>query len=232
MSKLITPKWIEQGPNDVEYKTYKFLQRVKELDQLIDHSLMSALWEIDDTLDYLYRYDAVKQTTTVPSIEFMGFPWEDIELVFTSKEELETDIIVDAIYEDAIDKFEELHNKCRKEWRHIEQGLKCSYIGDRRYFLSGGFVFITTPDSKLHIYFFNKPSRNWSMSWKDFKMQHIKTETYNEDEYFKTLEELSEKKSDRILIKADLKNHTKLEGHAITVINSTVFSLLRRDYAF
>ena len=70
------------------------------------------------------------------------------------------------------------------------------------------------------------------MSWKDFKMQHIKTETYNEDEYFKTLEELSEKKSDRILIKADLKNHTKLEGHAITVINSTVFSLLRRDYAF
>lgn len=232
MSKLITPKWIEQGPNDVEYKTYKFLQRVKELDQLIDHSLMSALWEIDDTLDYLYRYDAVKQTTTVPSIEFMGFPWEDIELVFTSKEELETDIIVDAIYEEAIDKFEELHDKCRKEWRYIEKGLKCSYIGDRRYFLSGGFVFITTPDSKLHIYFFNKPSRNWSMSWKDFKMQHIKTETYNEDEYFKTLEELSEKKSDRILIKADLKNHTKLEGHAITVINSTVFSLLRRDYAF
>ena len=42
MSKLITPKWIEQGPNDVEYKTYKFLQRVKELDQLIDHSLMSV----------------------------------------------------------------------------------------------------------------------------------------------------------------------------------------------
>tara|TARA_B100001057_G_scaffold32958_3_gene29903 strand:+ start:4579 stop:5277 length:699 start_codon:yes stop_codon:yes gene_type:complete len=232
MSKLITPKWIEQGPNDVEYKTYKFLQRVKELDQLIDHSLMSALWEIDDTLDYLYRYDAVKQTTTVPSIEFMGFPWEDIELVFTSKEELETDIIVDAIYEEAIDKFEELHNKCRKEWRLIEDGLKCSYIGDKRYFLSGGFVFITTPDSKLHIYFFNKPSRNWSMSWKDFKMQHIKTETYNEDEYFKTLEELSAKKSDRILIKADLKNHTKLEGHAITIINSTVFSLLRRDYAF
>ncbi len=232
MSKLITPKWIEQGPNDVEYKTYKFLQRVKELDQLIDHSLMSALWEIDDTLDYLYRYDAIKQTTTVPSIEFMGFPWEDLELVFTSKEELETDIIVDAIYEEAIDKFEELHDKCRKEWRYIESGLSCSYIGDKRYFLSGGFVFITTPDSKLHIYFFNKPSRQWQMSWKDFKMQHIKTETYNEDEYFKTLEDLSAKKSDRILIKADLKNYTRLEGHAITVINSAVFSLLHRDYAF
>jgi len=232
MSKLTTPKWIEEGPMDLEYKTYKLLQRVKELNALIPHSLMSALWEIDDTLDYLYRYDAIKQTETVPSIEFMGFPFEDLELVFTSKEDLETDEIVDAIYEQAIDKFEELHDKCRKEWRWIEEGLKCSYIGDKQYFLSGGFVFITTPDSKLHVYFFNKPSKNYMMSWKDFKMQHIKTETFEQKEYIKILEELTDKKSDRILIKADLKNHTRLEGHAITVVNSAVFSLLHRDYAF
>ena len=232
MSKLITPKWIEEGPKDLEYKTYKFLQRVKELDEMIPHSLMSSLWEIDDTLDYLYRYDAVKQTATVPSIEFMGFPFEDLELVFTSQDELDTDEIVDAIYEQAIDKFEVLHEKCRKEWRQIESGLSCSYIGDKKYFLSGGFVFITPPDSKMHIYFFNKPSKNYMMSWKDFKMQHIKTQTYNKDEYIKTLEELHDKKSDRILIKADLKNDTKLEGHAITVVNSMVFSLLHRDYAF
>ena len=232
MSKLITPKWIEEGLKDLEYKTYKFLQRVKELDEMIPHSLMSSLWEIDDTLDYLYRYDAVKQTATVPSIEFMGFPFEDLELVFTSQDELDTDEIVDAIYEQAIDKFEVLHEKCRKEWRQIESGLSCSYIGDKKYFLSGGFVFITTPDSKMHIYFFNKPSKNYMMSWKDFKMQHIKTQTYNKDEYIKTLEELHDKKSDRILIKADLKNDTKLEGHAITVVNSMVFSLLHRDYAF
>lgn len=232
MSKLIIPKWIEEGPKDLEYKTYKFLQRVNELENMIPHSLMSTLWEIDDTLDYLYRYDAVKQTAIVPSIEFMGFPWEDLELVFTTQEELDTDEIVDAIYEDAIDKFESLHEMCRKEWRAIEDGLGCSYIGDKKYFLSGGFVFITTPDSKMHIYFFNKPSKNYMMSWKDFKMQHIKTQTYNQEDYIKTLEELQDKKSDRILIKADLKNHTKLEGHAITVVNSMVFSLLHRDYAF
>ncbi len=232
MNKVQTPEWITKGPHDIEYKTYKFLQRVKELDEMISNSLMSALWEIDDTLDYLYRYDAVKQTTIVPSIEFMGFPWDDLELVFTSKEELETDEIVDAIYEDAIDKFEDLHNKCRQEWRDIESGLNCSYIGDKKYFLSGGFVFLTTPDSKLHVYFFNKPSKNYMMTWKDFKMQHIKTVEYEDDAYFKILEELTEKKSDRILIKADLKTHTNLMGHAITVVNSAVFSLLHRDYAF
>lgn len=232
MSTLNTPKWISEGPNDLEYKTYKLLQRVKELDLIIPTALMSALWEIDDTLDYLYRYDAVKQTEVIPSIEFTGFPFEDLEMVFTTKEELETNNIVDAIYERAIDKFEELHNKCRKEWRRIEDGLTCSYIGAKKYFLSGGFVFITTPDSKLHVYFFNKPSKNYMMSWKDFKMQHIKTEVYNKEEYFKILEELTDKKSDRILIKADLKNDTKLEGHAITVVNSAVFSLLHRDYAF
>ena len=70
------------------------------------------------------------------------------------------------------------------------------------------------------------------MTWKDFKMQHIKTVEYEDDAYFKILEELTEKKSDRILIKADLKTHTNLMGHAITVVNSAVFSLLHRDYAF
>ena len=232
MSKPITPKWIEEGPLDLEYKTYKFLQRVKELDEMIPHSLMTALWEIDDTLDYLYRYDAIKQVDVVPSIEFMGFPWEDLELVFTTEEELETNHIVDAIYEDAIDKFEDLHEMCRKEWRAIEDGLKCSYIGTKKHFLSGGFVFITTPDSKLHIYFFNKPSKAFNFSWKDFKLQHISTKEYEEADYFKTLDELNQAKSDRILIKASIDSHTKIDGHAIAVVNSAVFGMLHRDYAF
>jgi len=232
MSKLTTPKWIEDGPLDLEYKTYKFLQRVSELDKLIDINLMSALWEIDDTLDYLYRYDAIKQTDLVPSIEFMGFPMDNLELVFTTEEELETNDIVDSIYEDGIDKFEALHSKCRNEWRSIEGGLECSYLGDRKHFLSGGFVFISTPDNKLHVYFFNKPSKNFKQSWKDFKMEHITTKEYNEEEYFKTLEELSEAKSDRILIKVNLKTHTNVPGHAITVVNSVIFNMLHRDYAF
>ena len=232
MSKLTTPKWIEDGPLDLEYKTYKFLQRVSELDKLIDINLMSALWEIDDTLDYLYRYDAIKQTDLVPSIEFMGFPMDNLELVFTTEEELETNDIVDSIYEDGIDKFEALHSKCRNEWRSIEKGLECSYLGDRKHFLSGGFVFISTPDNKLHVYFFNKPSKNFKQSWKDFKMEHITTKEYNEEEYFKTLEELSEAKSDRILIKVNLKTHTNVPGHAITVVNSVIFNMLHRDYAF
>ena len=135
MSKLTTPKWIEEGPLDLEYKTYKFLQRVKELKEEIPTSLMSALWEIDDTLDYLYRYDAIKQVPMVPSIEFMGFPWEDLELVFTTEEELETNHIIDSIYEQAIDEFEQLHSACRNEWRSIEEGLSCSYIGNKKHFL-------------------------------------------------------------------------------------------------
>mgnify|MGYP000126509893 FL=1 len=232
MNKLTTPKWIEEGPLDLEYKTYKFLQRVAELDKLIDVNLMSALWEIDDTLDYLYRYDATKQIDLVPSIEFMGFPMDNLELVFTTEEEVETNEIVDSIYEDGIDRFEELHSKCREEWRSIEAGLTCSYLGNRKHFLSGGFVFISTPDNKLHVYFFNKPSKNFKQSWKDFKMEHIATKEYNEEEYFKTLEELAGAKSDRILIKANLKTHTNIVGHAITVVNSVIFNMLHRDYAF
>jgi len=63
-------------------------------------------------------------------------------------------------------------------------------------------------------------------------MQHIATKQYDEADYFKTLEELNDAKSDRILIKATLDTHTKIDGHAITVINSTIFTMLHRDYAF
>jgi hypothetical protein len=145
---------------------------------------------------------------------------------------MDTNDIVDMLYEEAIDKFEELHEALRKEWRNIEDGLVCSYLGNKKHFLSGGFVFISTPDNKLHVYFFNKPSKSFKLSWKDFKMEHIATKEYDEVEYFKTLEELGSAKSDRILIKANLKTHTNIHGHAITVVNSVIFNMLHRDYSF
>lgn len=226
------PTWIERGPLDLEYKTYKLFQRLKELETMIPLSLMEALFEIDDTLDYLYRYDAIKQTELEPSIEFIGFPMDNLELVFSTEEELETNNIVDLLYEESIDKFEALHEKCRQEWRFIDSGIDCSYIGSKKHFLAGGFVFISTPDSKIHCYFFNKPSKNFNFSWKDFKMEHITTKDYDENDYFKTLTELEDAKSDRLLIKVNLKTHTKIEGHAITVINNMIFTMLQRDYSF
>lgn len=234
MSKLKIPTWVEEGPMDLEYKTYRMLSRYKELlYTLHEGKLMDVLWEIDDTLDYLYRYDAQQVTGQTPAeYEFMGLDWEDLELVFTSKEELESNDIIDKLCGDAIDKFEELHSKCRETWRSIESNIKYSYIGDRKYFLSDGFVFITTPDNKLHIYYFNKPTKHYQMSWKDFKMQHIKTEDWNKDTYIARLEEISEKKSDKILIKVALEKDTKIENHAMAVINYCIFSLLHRDYAF
>jgi hypothetical protein len=59
MNKYKVPRWIEEGPMDLEYKTFKMLASVKALElKLAEGLLMDCLWEIDDTLDYLYRYDA------------------------------------------------------------------------------------------------------------------------------------------------------------------------------
>ena len=234
MSKYKIPDWIEEGPMDLEYKTLKMLARVKELKmRLLRGHLMRVLVEVDDTLDYLYRYDAQQVTSVKPAeYEVMGLQWEDLEMVFTTAEELETNAILDKVVNEAIDKFEELHGKCREAWREIEDNIKYSYIGDRKYFLSDGFVFIKTADDKLHIYYFTKPTKTFKMHWKDFKMQHIKTEDWNEDTYFERLEEISSKKSGKILIKVNLEKETEVENHAMAVINYCVFSLLRKDYTF
>lgn len=234
MSKYKIPDWIEEGPMDLEYKTLKMLARVKELKmRLLRGHLMRVLVEVDDTLDYLYRYDAQQVTSVKPAeYEVMGLQWEDLEMVFTTAEELETNAILDKVVNEAIDKFEELHGKCREAWREIEDNIKYSYIGDRKYFLSDGFVFIKTADDKLHIYYFTKPAQSFKMHWKDFRMQHIKTEKWDEDTYFARLEEISSKKSGKILIKVNLEKETEVENHAMAVINYCVFSLLRKDYTF
>lgn len=234
MSKYKIPDWIEEGPMDLEYKTLKMLARVKDLKmRLLRGHLMRVLVEVDDTLDYLYRYDAQQVTSVKPAeYEVMGLQWEDLEMVFTTAEELETNAILDKVVNEAIDKFEELHGKCREAWREIEDNIKYSYIGDRKYFLSDGFVFIKTADDKLHIYYFTKPAQSFKMHWKDFRMQHIKTEKWDEDTYFARLEEISSKKSGKILIKVNLEKETEVENHAMAVINYCVFSLLRKDYTF
>lgn len=233
MSKYKIPDWIEEGPMDLEYKTLKMMARVKRLRQiLVRGGLQKVLLEVDDTLDYLYRYDAQQVTKVKPQeYEIMGLQWEDLEMVFTTAEELETNEILDKVVDDAIDKFEHLHSLCREAWREIEDNIKYSYIGDRKYFLSDGFVFIKSGD-KLHIYYFTKPTKTFKMHWKDFKMQHIKTEDWNEDTYFERLEEIASKKSGKILIKVNLEKETEVENHAMAVINYCVFSLLRKDYTF
>ena len=234
MSKYKIPVWIEEGPMDLEYKTLKMMARVKHLQHvLLEGGLQKVLLEVDDTLDYLYRYDAQQITKVQPSeYEVMGLQWEDLELVFTTEEELETNVILDKLVEESIDKFEDLHSKCREAWRVIEDAIKYSYIGDRKYFLSDGFVFIRTANDNLHIYYFTKPTKTFKMHWKDFKMQHIKTEKWDEDTYFDRIEEIASKKSSKILIKVNLEKETEVENHAMAVINYCVFSLLRKDYTF
>ena len=63
-------------------------------------------------------------------------------------------------------------------------------------------------------------------------MQHIKPEKWDKEVYISRLEEISEKKSDKILIKVNLEKDVKIENHAMAVINYCIFSLLHRDYAF
>ena len=233
MSKYKIPVWIEEGPMDLEYKTLKMMARVKHLRLNLLSGLQEVLLEVDDTLDYLYRYDAQQITRVKPhEYEVMGLQWEDLEMVFTTEEEIETNAILDKLVEESIDKFEDLHSKCREAWRQIEDAIKYSYIGDRKYFLSDGFVFIRTADDNLHIYYFTKPTKTFKMHWKDFKMQHIKTEKWDENTYFARLEEIANKKSGKILIKVNLEKETKVANHAMAVINYCVFSLLRKDYTF
>jgi len=59
MKNIKTPSWILEGPLDYEYKSYKMFSELEDLGrQLNIGRLFYVLNTVDDTLDYLYRYDA------------------------------------------------------------------------------------------------------------------------------------------------------------------------------
>lgn len=234
-SKIKIPDWAASGPADIEYRTYKLRGAISDLKKkLASGNLMEVLFEIDDALDYLYRYDAVKMTQDPNPINQIvgGFEFPELELVFSTEEEVETDQILDSILDEAIDTYEELHTMCREQWRIIEEGLTCSYIPQRPYFINDGFVFIKTPDDMLHIYHFIKPNKYALKDWKSFSMTHMQSEKWTNESYFKHLDEIISKGSEKIIFKVECKTDTILENNAICVINQKIFSTLSRDYSF
>jgi hypothetical protein len=234
-SKLKIPDWISNGPEDIEYRTYKLRGTISVIkNKLNDGNLMEALYDIDDALDYLYRYDAVKITQDPDAMNHIvsGFEFPALELAFTTEDNLETDDILDLLLDEAIDEYENLHSICRDQWRVIEDGLKFDYIPTKPYFLNDGFVFIKTPDNKMHVYHFLKPNKYFTYEWKRFNMTHIHTVDWTEDAYFSNVDEIVTKSPDKIIIKIECKTETILENNAMCVINQKIFSMLSKDYSF
>ena len=235
MAKLKVPDWISQGPMDLEYKSYKLFSEVERLKKLLhEGSLFDALTEVDETLDYLYMYDAEKitQQEDLTNYEIVGIDFQNFQLLFSHDPELERDKVMDEICEIAIDKFEDLHAEIREMWRAIEDTITCSYVPHKNYFLNDGFVFIITPNNKLHIYYFQKPTKYTNNSWKDFKLQFMQTEDYTKELYMEHIEEIIKNDSDRTILKVTCRMDTKIEGNAIAVIQNKIFNQLRRDFAF
>ena len=164
-TKTNIPKWFNEGPHDIEYRTYKLKGAISNIDGMLNSGqLIPALFEIDDTLDYSYRYDSVRITHNpnpiLPTDQIVsGFEIPGLELFFTEEDELETDNVLDSILDEAIDSFEELHAMCRERWRLIEDGTTCVYVPAKKYFLNDGFVFIRTADNMLHVYHLRQRTR-------------------------------------------------------------------------
>lgn len=233
--KIKTPEWIANGPMDYEYKSYKMFSELERLEKDLDSGKMfEVLVQVDDTLDYLYRYDAEKLTSLedLTNYNLIGVDWQNFSLQFSQDPNINRDDIMDELCSLAIDKYEELHSKIRVVWRSIEDGIILHYIPNKSYFLSDGFAFIITPDNMLHTYYFCKPPKHFAFNWKDFKIEHIQTEKYTKEVYFKHVEELINAKTDKIIIKVECNNNVLIKGNAIGVIQHKIYSKLKEDYLF
>jgi len=233
MDKKYIPEWAIKGPLDYEYRHYKLLAEVNKLKAALkDGHFSDTLKKVDDTLDYLYRYDAerILALEDLSNFELTGINFNSFELEYANIS-LEQDEIMDSLCDDAIDMFEDLHTSIRDIWREIELGLKVIYVPHKRYFLNDGFVFIITANNELHSYYFNKPS-GYINDWRSFKLEFLNKTKYTKEVYMSQLEDLNFAESEKIIFKVECNNATIIEGFAIEVIKSNIYHKLRKDYAF
>ena len=235
-NKTRIPAWITEGPMDFEFKSYKMFSELEELSaQLAAGKLFYVLNEVDEILEYLYRYDGDRLTTSdsLSDYELIGIDWANFNLEFIDTDEtLERDEVLDSINDLAIDKYEALHAKIREIWREIESGIEVYYVPTKPYFVSAGFVFIITPDNMLHTYYFNKPTKYFTTDWKYFNLQHMQSEKFTEELYFKRVDELINAENDNIIFRVRCDKNIKVENNAIAIIQHKIYSRLKQDFTF
>ncbi len=233
MEKTYIPKWAIDGPLDFEYRHYNLLAEIARLkSELNEGKLSSTLKKVDDTLDYLYRYDAerILSSENFSNFDLTGINFSEFELEYTNNS-IEQDEILDILFDEAIQLFEELHSQIREIWREIELGIHIAYVPNRRYFINDGFVFIISADNKLHSYYFNKPTQ-YQIDWRSFKLEHLNTVEYTKEVYIQQLEDINAPETEKIIFKVECKSSTLIEGFALEVIKSMLYTTLKKDYSF
>lgn len=234
MQNNYTPDWATRGPVDFEYRHYSLLAEVKKLkSKLNNEELSETLKKVDDSLDYLYQYDAERLHSSSEkhsNFELTGLNFAEFKLESINKI-IEDDEIMDNLLDKAIQLFEDIHSQIREVWQEIESGVNAVYIPSRRPFINDGFIFIITTDNKLHLYFFNKPSK-CQTDWRSFKLTHISTVTYTKDVYIQHLDDIKATETEKIIFKVECLNSTKIKGFTLDVIKSKLYTMLKKDYFF
>jgi len=233
-NRIQVPDWATSGPEDLEYRTYKMLSHASKVKELLDDgNLWGAMMECDTVLDFMYHYDAERMIAEdTLSRKLTEVSWENIEYIYTNGDEMVNQNILDELVDHGIDVFENLHSEIREYWRVLEKEITISHSGNRPYLICDGFVLINTPDNKIHIYSFVNPSKNFNLTWKNFKLEFIDTHEYDQQQVFEFISQVREGEKDKIMYRAHIKNSIKLDTGLINVISSLIFMQLRKDYSF
>jgi hypothetical protein len=200
---------------------------------LDDGNLGGAMMECDTVLDFMYHYDAERMIAEdTLSRKLTEVSWENIEYMYTNGDEMVNQNILDELVDHGINVFENLHSEIREYWRVLEKEITISHSGNRPYLICDGFVLINTPDNKIHIYSFVNPSKNFNLTWKNFKLEFIDIHEYDQQKVFEFISQVRGGEKDKIMYRARVKNSVKLDKGLINVISSLIFMQLRKDYSF
>jgi len=232
--KHTVPEWATQGPEDLEYRSYKMLSHAASLRKLLaDGFLWDALQQCDGVLDFLYQYDAERLLLDINvSTKLTHVSWDNIEHTYLNGNQLASQSVLDALIEQAIDTYESLHAQIRESWRKISADINITHAGNRPYLITDGFVLVITPNNQTHVFCFDNPKGALGVDWRKFKLVFVTEFRYDPATMLEYITEIKKSGQDKIIYKVSIKSETRIEGGTVNVISSNIFMQLRKDYGF
>lgn len=148
MLKALTPTWFLKPPFDFEHKQYVLLAYIRDANKAFEANKLEPYFDdVRAQLKNMECYSSIRGLLKREGDEFTEEDLKTIDYVSTLPDNHPDRMEVDKIVKWSVLQLKDLQRHGSDVWKHIENCLAMSFIGNKPKKVRGGYMFIRYPGS-------------------------------------------------------------------------------------
>ncbi|GIV28495.1 MAG: hypothetical protein KatS3mg027_2309 [Bacteroidia bacterium] len=179
----LSENWITEGLMDVEYKQYLLLAYLRDIHEVFNNKILYPPFA--ELIEHHRNLKTIKnnlQQIKSSEKELKGIDWQNLQLIYQTPDNSETDVI-EEIINFSIPKIEEEIQHGKEIFDEVEKKLKYTTVGLVPIYKDVGYFFVQDyPTSDFLVYKYElsslySQSRDGNIAYKKLKTEYIATYT-------------------------------------------------------